>query len=98
MLDTLHDMIGETLRPPVDRDPVPAPEGAKERLRHIAEAHRLTPRQIEVLDGIVAGLANKEIAARHGCGESTVELHITNLFRKLRVRSRTQLIAKFWSF
>jgi DNA-binding CsgD family transcriptional regulator len=97
MLDTLHEMIGETLHPPVERDPLPAPNGAKERLRYIAEAHRLTPRQTEVLDGIVTGLANKEIAARHGCGESTVELHITNLFRKLRVQSRTQLIAKFWS-
>ena len=97
MFDTLHDMIGELLHPPVDRDPLPAPASAKERLRYIAEAHRLTPRQTEVLDGIVAGLANKEIAARHGCGESTVELHITNLFRKLRVQSRTQLIARFWS-
>ena len=97
ILDTLHDMIGETLRPPVERPAAPAPDSARERLRAIAEAHRLTPRQTEVLDGIVAGLANKEIAARHGCGESTVELHVTNLFRKLRVQSRTQLIAKFWS-
>lgn len=97
MLDTLHEMIGETLHPPAERAPTPAPNGSKERLRYIAEAHGLTSRQTEVLDGIVAGLANKEIAARHGCGESTVELHITNLFRKLRVQSRTQLIARFWS-
>jgi DNA-binding CsgD family transcriptional regulator len=97
ILDTLHEIIGEALRPPVERGVVPAPDGARERLRAIAETHRLTPRQTEVLDGIVAGLANKEIAARHGCGESTVELHVTNLFRKLRVQSRTQLIARFWS-
>ena len=97
ILDTLHDMIGETLRPPVEPGAVPATENAAERLRSIAEAHRLTPRQTEVLEGIVAGLANKEIAARHGCGESTIELHATNLFRKLRVQSRTQLIARFWS-
>jgi DNA-binding CsgD family transcriptional regulator len=98
MLGTLHDMIGETLRPPVvASEPLPAAPETSERLRYIAERHRLTPRQAEVLNGIVAGLANKEIAARHGCGESTVELHVTNLFRKLRVQSRTQLVAKFWS-
>jgi DNA-binding CsgD family transcriptional regulator len=97
MFDTLHEMIGETLRSPAEPAPAPPLDGAKERLHHIAETYRLTPRQTEVLEGIVAGLANKEIAARHGCGESTVELHVTNLFRRLRVQSRTQLIAKFWS-
>ncbi len=97
LLGTLHEMIGETLRSPDGRAPSPEPATSEERLRYIAEVHRLTPRQKEVLEGIVAGLANKEIAARHGCGESTVELHVTNLFRKLHVQSRTQLIAKFWS-
>jgi DNA-binding CsgD family transcriptional regulator len=97
IMGTLHDMISESRPAPVAAEPLPASSGSAERLRYIAETHRLTPRQAEVLDGIVAGLANKEIAARHGCGESTVELHVTNLFRKLRVKSRTQLVAKFWS-
>jgi DNA-binding CsgD family transcriptional regulator len=98
MLATLHELVSETRRPPVAPDPLPASPSVAERLRYIAEKQRLTARQAEVLNGIVAGLANKEIAARHGCGESTVELHVTNLFRKLRVKSRTQLIARFWSY
>ncbi len=79
------------------------PGGAEEstwtlddRLRHFAIAHDLTPRQTEVLEGIVAGLSNKEIALRDSCAENTVELHVSNLLRRLQVQNRTQLVSRFW--
>jgi DNA-binding CsgD family transcriptional regulator len=95
LLGIMHDMLGETQPQRAVRDPAPHANDA--RLRRVAQIYRLTPRQTEVLDGIVGGLSNKEIASRHRCAENTVELHVTNLFRKLSVQSRTQLAAKFWS-
>lgn len=96
LLAVMQEMVGEA--EPRRMTPRPASaEDTEARLRRVAGRHGLTPRQTQVLDGIVAGLSNKEIAARHGCAENTIELHVTNLFRKLSVQSRTQLVARFWS-
>lgn len=57
----------------------------------------LTRRQSEVLRELLEGKANKVIGAALGIQESTVELHVTSLLRKLRVESRAELIAAFWS-
>jgi DNA-binding CsgD family transcriptional regulator len=89
----------------VDRDGVEvaatigAPEGdaMERRLERATVAWHLTPRQTEVLAHVVAGLANKEIAAELGCAEKTVELHVTRILRKAGVTSRAQLTARFWS-
>jgi DNA-binding NarL/FixJ family response regulator len=51
----------------------------------------VTPREIEVLDLVAAGLPNKEIAARLHVSHRTVEKHIESLLRKTGTRSRTQL-------
>jgi DNA-binding CsgD family transcriptional regulator len=67
-----------------------------ERLDDFARRHGLTARQARVLHGVVDGLANKEIAARLQCAENTVELHVSNLFKRLAVNSRTQLVSRFW--
>src|SRR5690554_5934379 len=51
---------------------------------------QLTPRELEVLQCIVQGMSNKEIATRLFISEKTVKNHITSLFRKLNVDDRTQ--------
>ncbi|MHA6325968.1 LuxR C-terminal-related transcriptional regulator [Roseivivax sp. CAU 1753] len=51
---------------------------------------QLTSRELDVLKGVVAGMANKEIARDLGITEPTVKLHLKTLFRKLDVRNRTQ--------
>jgi len=58
---------------------------------------KLTPRQAEVLNLIVAGRTNKEIGQALACADNTIELHVTRLLRKTGTASRTQLIAAFWS-
>ena len=52
----------------------------------------LTPRELEILDGIAAGLSNREIAERFFVSENTVKTHTRNLFAKLGARRRTQAV------
>lgn len=51
----------------------------------------LTPREMEVVRKVAAGLSNKRVAAQLGVAESTVKLHLYSAFAKLDVRNRTQL-------
>jgi DNA-binding CsgD family transcriptional regulator len=53
---------------------------------------RLTPREMEILTALGAGLSNAEIAARCWISENTVKFHVKNLFKKLNVRDRGQAI------
>lgn len=51
----------------------------------------LTPRQLEILDHIVAGRLNKEIAHELGIAERTVKLQRAHLMTKLGARSAAEL-------
>jgi DNA-binding CsgD family transcriptional regulator len=53
---------------------------------------RLTPRQRQVLDGLIRGLANKEIAAELGIGPDAVKRVVSRLLVKLDAPSRTALV------
>lgn len=55
--------------------------------------HGLTPRQWAVLELVVVGLSNKEIARRLGIEEITVKVHVQGIFRKMQVVNRTQAAA-----
>lgn len=52
----------------------------------------ISAREIEVLDLLAAGHANKVIARRLDISPNTVKTHIARLFEKLEVASRTQAI------
>jgi FixJ family two-component response regulator len=52
----------------------------------------LTPREREVLQHVVQGRLNKQIAGDLGIGERTVKLHRTAITTKLRVRTMAELI------
>jgi LuxR family maltose regulon positive regulatory protein len=54
----------------------------------------LSQRELEVLDLINQGLANKDIANTMGVAPTTVKAHIRNLYGKLAVGSRTEALAK----
>ncbi|MGH2460157.1 MAG: response regulator transcription factor [Chloroflexota bacterium] len=51
-----------------------------------------TAREEEILRLVAAGLRNRDIAHRLGTSERTVEFHLTNLFAKFGVASRTELL------
>jgi DNA-binding CsgD family transcriptional regulator len=54
-----------------------------------AAAHGVTPRELEVLRLVAAGMSNREIAAALVISEHTVARHLQNIFAKLGVSSRT---------
>lgn len=53
---------------------------------------RLTPREHEVMCGVVAGKLNKQIAAELGVGEQTVKVHRGRVMEKMAVRSVADLV------
>lgn len=76
---------------------VRAPRAAESGFAALSESGLetlLTPREIEVLNAIGEGLTNKLIARRLNISLHTVKFHVESLFRKLRVRTRTEAVAK----
>lgn len=62
-----------------------------------ARAHYgLTPREEAVLARVLRGSSNKSIALELQSSERTVEVHVTHLFAKVGVGSRSALIARLW--
>jgi ATP/maltotriose-dependent transcriptional regulator MalT len=49
----------------------------------------ITPRELEILELIAAGLSNREIAERVQVSENTVKTHSSRVFDKLGARRRT---------
>ena len=60
-----------------------------EKLSERMASQDLTARELTVLERIVAGRANKEIASDLAISEATVKTHINNLLSKLGVSDRT---------
>jgi FixJ family two-component response regulator len=52
----------------------------------------LTPREGEVMEGVVEGLLNKQIAAQSGTSEKTVKAHRGQVMRKMKARSLPDLV------
>ena len=52
----------------------------------------ITPRELEILRLIAAGLSNREIAEKLFVSENTVKTHSGRLFDKLQARRRTQAV------
>jgi two-component system, NarL family, nitrate/nitrite response regulator NarL len=51
----------------------------------------LTPRELEVLGFVVAGLTNREIAGKRRLSEDTIKHHLTNIFDKTGASNRLEL-------
>ena len=83
LLDRINDAIehdGRTRRESAEREEA------------LARVEQLTPREREVLDLIVEGLANKQMAARLGISEKTVEVHRSRARTKLGADSVAELV------
>jgi DNA-binding CsgD family transcriptional regulator len=67
-------------------------EIARRRMPRAVEL--LTPQELQVVRLVAEGARNRDVAARLFLSQKTVEYHLRNTFRKLEVRSRTELIAR----
>jgi LuxR family maltose regulon positive regulatory protein len=55
---------------------------------------QLTAAEQQVAEQVAKGRRNEEIAAALGLSPRTVEWHLSKVYRKLRVRSRTELVVR----
>lgn len=54
----------------------------------------ITPRELDILDAMVAGLSNREIGERLFVSENTVKTHAARVFGKLSAQRRTQAVQR----
>ena len=81
------------LAPSVTRRLIDDVVGAgRRRLARPPELDELTPRELEVLRLVAAGLSNAEIAERLVVEETTVKTHVARVLMKLGVRDRVQAV------
>jgi two-component system NarL family response regulator len=69
-----------------------SPRVAAKLVAHVTNV-RITRRELAVLRLLAAGNSNKEIGEALGITDGTVKIHVTHLFAKLDVTSRTEAIA-----
>lgn len=61
-------------------------------LRDVLTQKGLSNREAEVAELVTKGLSNKEVANQLFVTEKTVKFHLTNIYKKMNVKSRSQLI------
>ena len=65
-------------------------EAAKNEARHLLDL--LTPREFEVMQLVISGMLNKQVAGELGVGEKTVKVHRGRVMQKLGVNSVAELV------
>lgn len=78
-----------------------SPQIARKVINHFQEEQPkknpesdLTPREHDIVNGLVDGLSYKMIADRYDISIDTVRAHIRNIYKKLHVNSKAEVIAK----
>jgi len=54
---------------------------------------KLTAKESQIVELVVEGFKNREIASRLFLSEQTIKSHLGRIFRKLQVRNRSQLVS-----
>ena len=96
------DEVVQAIRAVVTGDMVLSPPIAQRLVKHAARyptrpvlleaGEKLSTRELEVLKLTALGMANKDIASTLGLTMRTVKGHLTDIFSKLRVGSRTEAV------
>jgi DNA-binding NarL/FixJ family response regulator len=75
-------------------NPIPPSAPVAPQVPNVEPNASLTAREREVLDLMAEGLLYKEAADRLGLSVDTIRAHLRNIYKKLRVRNRTEAILK----
>jgi DNA-binding CsgD family transcriptional regulator/PAS domain-containing protein len=67
-------------------------------LKQLREIYKITYREASVIQSVIAGRTNHEIAEELGITERTVKSHMTHIFNKLGIDNRIQLLIKLKDF
>ncbi|MEL7834164.1 response regulator transcription factor [Fodinibius sp. Rm-B-1B1-1] len=93
--------IKESILKLVDGGAPMSPQIARKVINHFQENapkkdsdSDLTPREHDIVNGLVDGLSYKMIADRYDISIDTVRAHIRNIYRKLHVNSKAEVITK----
>jgi len=86
--DTLSDDLIRIIRE-VHAGRRPIRPDVRAALDERAAAPTLTPREVRVMELVAEGRRNKEIATALAISEETVQVHLRNIFAKLKVSERT---------
>ena len=84
--DAFLAAVGTALRNPLSDINAEDAEAARQRLQ------KLTSREYEVFERLVAGMSNKEIAAQLGISPRTVEFHRAHLMEKMAAKGLPELV------
>jgi DNA-binding CsgD family transcriptional regulator len=88
-LEAFTEMGAEAFATRAEREMLATGERARKRALNTRD--ELTPQEVQISRLVAEGHTNREIAAQLFISPSTVEYHLHKMFRKLRVKSRTQL-------
>ena len=84
--DAFLAAVGAALRNPLSDINAEDAEAARQRLQ------KLTSREYEVFERLVAGMSNKEIAAQLRISPRTVEFHRAHLMEKMAAKGLPELV------
>jgi DNA-binding CsgD family transcriptional regulator len=86
----LFDQLGASVRADQAQAELRA-SGERLRPRGTAKSEDLTPQELQVARFVATGATNKQVAEQLFLSPRTVDAHLRNVFRKLRITSRGQL-------
>jgi DNA-binding NarL/FixJ family response regulator len=89
-IEVLVETIRAAARGHVQFSPAAAARLVRELQTPLPQPEHLTPRELEVLQHVAIGLANKEIGWKLSISEKTVKSHVSTILAKFGLQSRTQ--------
>ncbi len=83
---------GSYMTPAIARKLTMYMKQGKKQVKHKLD---LSPKQVEVIEGLVDGLSYKALAERLGISVSTIKTHIKRIYEALHVNSKSEAVAKY---